>query len=116
MSKDRLDIAIEQFEDESLDLTLGERVSILRQALTLNAFEALKRVKKHGSKSVISEEEEYKQVECMKHFKVIEQMYACEIKMSKLTGKTSDRMTSEFMDAIKKMKGSVGEIITTIPT
>ncbi len=116
MSKDRLDIAIEQFEDESLDLTLGERVSILRQALTLNAFEALKRVKKHGSRSVISEEEEYKQVECMKHFKVIENMYACEIKMSKLTGKTADRMNNDFLNAIKEMKSSIGPVITTIPT
>ena len=46
MKIDRLDAAIVAFEDEQSELTLGERISILREALMINAFEVLKRVKK----------------------------------------------------------------------
>lgn len=113
---DRLDHAIAQFEDETLPLSLGERVSLLRNALLLNAFQSIQRIKKHGTKSPISAEEEYKQVECMKHFKIIESMYNSEMKANKASGKTGDAVTSDFMKQIKEMKSSIGDIIQTIPS
>lgn len=107
---DKLDVAIAAFEDESSDLTLGERVSILRDALMWNAFNTLKRIKKHGTKSPISEDEEYKQIECMKHFREIEKMYTSTVKMNKLTGKSEDKMNDEFMQAVRNMKSTMGDI------
>ena len=108
---DKLDEAIAQFEDETLDITLDERVSGLRQALLWNAFHAIKRIKKYGTKHPISEEEEYKQIECMKHFKEIEKMYIAQIKSNKLVGKSDDTMNNDFLKKIKEMKGSMGDIV-----
>lgn len=107
---DKLDLAIAAFEDESSDLTLGERVSILRDALMWNAFHALKRIKKLGTKSPISAEEEFKQIECMKHFKEIEKMYTSTVKMNKLMGKSDDKMNNDFLKVVKEMKSTMGEI------
>jgi uncharacterized protein YktA (UPF0223 family) len=108
---DKLDEAIAEFEDETLDLTLGERISGLRQALLWNSYHAIKRIKKFGSKHPISEEEEYKQIECMRHFKDIEKMYTSEVKANKLLGKPDDVMNVDFLKKIKEMKGSMGEIV-----
>lgn len=113
---DRLDHAIAQFEDETLPLSLGDRVSLLRNALLLNAFQTIQRIKKHGTKNPVSEEEEYKQVECMKHFKIIESMYNSEVKANKAAGKTGEALTLDFMKQIKEMKGSIGDIIQNIPS
>ena len=112
---DKLDEAIADFEDETLDLTLGERISGLRQALLWNSYRAIQRIKKHGSKHPISEEEEYKQIECMKHFKDIERMYISEMKVNKIMGKSDDVMNNEFLKKIKEMKSSIGDIVATIP-
>ncbi len=108
---DRLDKAIEAFEDESSSLTLGDRVSLLRQALMWNAFEAIQTIKKHGKKSPISEDEEYKQVECMKQFKDIEKMYTSQLRANKISGKAEGKMDDDFLKAIRDMKSSVGTII-----
>lgn len=113
---DRLDEAIAHFADETLDLTLGERISLLRDALMWNAYQALARIKKHGTKNPLSEEEEYKQEECMKHFKIMEKMYESQIKANKMSGKTQESMKMEFMNQIKEIKSSIGDIITTIPS
>jgi hypothetical protein len=112
---DKLDEAIAEFEDETLDLTLGERISGLRQALLWNSYHAIKRIKKFGSKHPISEEEEYKQIECMRHFKDIEKMYTSEVKANKLLGKSDDVINNAFLKKIKEMKSSIGDIIATIP-
>lgn len=111
---DKLDLAIAAFEDENEKITLGERVSILRDALMWNAFHALKRVKKHGKKSPISEEEEFKQIECMKHFKEIEKMYTSKVKMDKLMGKSDDKVNDEFLKALREMKSSLQPIVRNL--
>ena len=111
MKIDRLDAAIVAFEDEQSELTLGERISILREALMINAFEVLKRVKKYGQSSPLSDDEMYKQEQCAKQFKQIEAMYNSQLRQNKLTGKSNDKVGKEFMDAIREMKSSVGEIV-----
>lgn len=113
---DKLDQALAQFDDETLDITLGERISGLRQALMWNAFRTMQRVKKSGTKDPISEEEQYKQEECMKHFKIIETMYNSELKANKAAGISTEKMNSQMLQKIKDMKSSLGSIITNIPT
>lgn len=115
MAKDRLDIALEQFEDETLDLSLGERMAILRDAMMWHAFKTILKVKKHGSKDPVSEDEHYKQEECMRQFSLMEKMYAAQVKNDKLLGKSQETSKSEFLKKVKSMKSSVGDIISVVP-
>lgn len=110
---DRLDKAIADFEDETLDLTMGDRITNLRSALALVAFERLKRVQKFGKKiNKECEELEFKQVECQKMFKVIENMYYSQLKQNKILGKAqNDGMDKEFLKKIKEQKSSIGDIV-----
>ena len=109
---DRLDRAIRDFEDESLDLTMGERISILRSALQWAAFERLKRIQKLGKKAPESEELDFKQIECQKQYKIIDQMYMSQLRQNKLSGKAfEDGLGKDFLRKIKEEKGSMGEIV-----
>ncbi|MEO6637975.1 MAG: hypothetical protein ABIN25_06840, partial [Ginsengibacter sp.] len=63
MSNNRLDKAIAAFEDETLDLTLGERISGIRAALLHNVLNLIKRSNKTGKKSEAEKEEESKHIE-----------------------------------------------------
>ena len=108
----RLDRAIADFEDETLDITMGERISNLRSALTWAAFERLKRIHKLGKKSAESEDLDFKQIECQKQFKLIDQMYQSQIRQNKLTGKAQDDgMDKDWLKKIKEQKGSMGDIV-----
>ena len=108
---DRLDRAIAEFEDETSTLTIGERVSLLRMALFWNSFDAIKKIKKYGKKHPISEDEDYKQIECMRQFKDIEKMYYSEVKTNKLLGKNEGKVNDDFLKAIRSMKSSIGAIV-----
>lgn len=113
---DRLDKAIRDFEDEELDLTMGERISNLRSALTWAAFDRLKKINKSGTKSAESEELEFKQIECLKQFKLIDQMYTSQLRHNKLSGKAlDDGMGKDFLKHLKEMKSSIGDIVAKIP-
>jgi hypothetical protein len=106
----RLDRAIEQFEDETLDISMGERISGLRNALMWDAYRKLKAIgkaKKMGEKI----EEDADHIDRMKYFKDIEKMYISELKMNKITGKSNDNMDKEFLKRIKEEKGSIGDIV-----
>jgi hypothetical protein len=106
----RLDRAIEQFEDETLDISMGERISGLRNALMWDAYRKLKAIgkaKKIGEKI----EEDADHIDRMKYFKDIEKMYISELKMNKITGKSNDNMDKEFLKRIKEEKGSIGDIV-----
>lgn len=108
----KLDKAMQDFEDENSDLTLGERISNLRTALSWSAFERMKRIHKFGTKAEESIEEEFKQVECQKMFKIIENMYNSQMKQNKLMGKASeDGMGKEFLKKIKQENSSIGDIV-----
>lgn len=108
---DKLDIAIAEFEDENSDIPFEQRLSNLRTALMWNAFEAIKRVKRYGTKSPLSEEEEYKQVECMKQFKMMEAMYNSELRMAKSTGKRSEDIDRDYLKKIHSMKDTIAPIV-----
>lgn len=109
---DRLDRAIRDFEDETLDLTMGERISNLRSALTWAAFERIKRIHKLGKKTPEAEELDFKQTECQKQFKLIDQMYASQMRQNKLSGKAVDSgMDNEWLKKIKEQKGTMGDIV-----
>lgn len=116
MSSNRLDAAISDFEDETLDLSLGERISNLREAITWAAFHRLKLLHKYGKKSKEAEDLEYKQVETWKAFKVIETLYYSQIKQNKMLGKSQDDgMDKDFLKRIKEQKSTIGAIVREIP-
>lgn len=107
----RLDRAIADFEDETLDLDLGERISNLRSALTWAAFERIKRIHKLGKKSAEAEDLDYKQVECQKQFKLIDQMYCSQMRQNKLSGKAQDAgLDKEWLKRVKE-SNSLGSIV-----
>jgi hypothetical protein len=71
----------------------------------------MKRIKKHGTKSPISAEEEYKQVEGMKQFRIIERIYESELKQAKNAGKSAEDVDKEYLEKIKQRKSTIGEIV-----
>ena len=107
----RLDRAILDFEDETLDLDMGERVCMLRTALTWAAYDRMKRIHKHGLKSEESKDLDFKQTECQKLFRIIENMYYSQLKQNKMLGKAQDDGMDK--DWIKKIKEShsLGSIV-----
>src|SRR6478735_8104344 len=113
---DKLDIAIAQFADETLEITMGERLNLLGDALMWNAYQMMARIKKHGTKNPLSEEEQYKQEECMNQYNIMRKMYEYQMKANKMSGKTQESMNAEFMKHLREMKSSIGDIITTIPS
>lgn len=110
---DKLDIAINEFEDEASDIPFEVRLSNLRSALMWNSFEAIKRIKRYGTKSLLSDEEEFKQENIMKQFHKMEAMYNSELRMAKVTGKTKEQIDNNWLDVIKQKKSTVGDIVRT---
>ena len=113
----RLDRAILDFEDETLDLDMGERVCMLRTALTWAAYDRMKRIHKHGLKSEESKDLDFKQTECQKLFRIIENMYYSQLKQNKMLGKAQDdgMKAKDFLMRIKNQTGSLADIIAVIP-
>lgn len=109
----RLDNAIAEFEDETLDLTLAERISGLRKALMWNAFMGLKRLGSKKRQGILVEEDQ-NHIECMKFLNQIEKMYLAEFRMNKISGKSIENMDKEFLKKIKEEKGSIGSIVRDI--
>ena len=112
--KDKLDLALDEFTDEYSPLSLSEKMSNLRSAYMWSALMAMKRIKKHGTKSPISAEEEYKQTEGMKQFKLFERMYESELKSAKMEGKKVEEMGSNWLQEIKDSKSTMGSIVRTM--
>lgn len=110
-----LDLAIEEFYNEDSDLSLGEKMSNLRNAYMRTALQAMKRINRFGTKSPISAEEQYKQEEGMKQFKLFERMFESELKANKLQGKPSEDMDKHWLKEIRKSRSSLGNIVAMIP-
>jgi len=108
---DKLDKAMAEFEDEESGIPLSVKINNLRSAFMWNAFETMKRIKKHGTKSPVSEEEEYKQVEGMRQFRIIERMYESQLKSAKIQGKGSEDVDKEYLNRIKQKKSTIGDIV-----
>lgn len=111
---DRLDLAIDAFFDEEDHKSFGEKFEDLRDALMLNSILTIKKIKKYGKKSPISEDEEYKHEECMKQFKHFEKLYLSQMKVSKAGGKTQEEFDAHWLKNIKNQKSSIGNIVTMI--
>lgn len=112
----RLDKAIFDFEDETLDLSLGDRISNLRSALQWSAFERIKRINELGTKAEESAELDFKQTESQKLFKIIENMYYSQLRQNKMLGKAQDEGMSskDFLQKIKSEKSSMGDIVRSL--
>jgi len=108
---DKLDLAIEEFYNEESKLTISEKISNLRNAYMWTSLNAMKRIKQHGTKSPISAEEEYKQTEGLKQFKLFEKMYESELKSAKLQGKKTEDLDTNWLKDIKNAKSTIGSIV-----
>lgn len=109
-----LDIAMAAFEDEKSPLTLEEKISGLRRALSWNVLQSLKKVIK-GEK--LSGDEDYKHTECMRYLGQLEKIYASEARMNKQmlkSGKVLPDMDRDYLKRIKEENGSVGGIVRDI--
>ncbi len=107
----RLDKAIRDFEDETLDLSLGDRISLLRDALQWAAYDRLKMIHEYGSKSPEAAEMEFKQVECLKQFNIIDKMYRAQLQQNKMLGKAQEEgMDKEWLKYVKN-SNSLGSIV-----
>lgn len=111
---DRLDRAIEDFFDETSELSFSEKFSNLRQAYMWNAIHAMKLIQKNGKKHPRSEDEDYKQVEGMKQFRNLEKMYMAELKANKIEGKNSEELDKEWIRKIKESNSSLGSIVRSM--
>ena len=109
--QDKLDEAIELFEDESVDLPFAERFSMLRLAWLNNAFETMKFIKKNGIKNPISDSKRYIQEEGIKQFSIMEKMYNLELKAGEKKGKKQEDIDNDWLKEVKKMKSSIGSVV-----
>lgn len=109
--KDRLDKAIEEFENENSEISFSIRLSNLRSAWMWNVFETMKDIKKHGKNSQISEEKIYIQEQGIKQFALIEKMYNSELKAAKLEGKKLGDIDKEWLQKIKEGESTIGSIV-----
>lgn len=107
----RLDQAIKDFEDETLNFSLGERLSRLRDALTYAAYERIKVINKFGTRVIDADEGEYKLKECLKQYKIMEGLYKEQVKQNKELGKAKDEgMGSDWLRRVKE-SNPLGSIV-----
>lgn len=109
--QDKLDEAIELFEDQIVDLPVAERFSVLRWAWANNAFETMKYIKKNGIKNPISDNKRYIQEEGIKQFSIMEKMYNLELKAGEKKGKKQEDIDNDWLKEVKKMKSSIGSVV-----
>lgn len=127
MKEDKLDKAIKDFEDETLDLSLGERITNLRSALTKEALNVLKKklaVDKMVGTTLKEEMEainklkvEDKKInECFKMLSIIERLFKSQVSQNKLLGKgnESGMQSIDFLQKIKEETGSMGDIVRSL--
>lgn len=108
---DRLEKAIAEFTDDTLDLSLSVRMSNLRSAWLWKTFKYFSDIQKNGLKSKLTEEEEYKMIEGMKQFEKLERMYAAEVRAAKLEGKNSEDVGKDWIKQLKDTPSEIGSIV-----
>lgn len=107
----RIDEALNEFFDEASTLTFNEKFYNLQQAYMWNALDAMRRIQEFGKEAPESKDEEFKQVEGMKQFKILEKMYMSQLKSNKLKGISESETNKGFMEKIKQHKDSIGDIV-----
>lgn len=106
---DKLDVALASFfEDDGIPFS--SKFSNLRQAIMWNALETMKKIKEYGLRSKVSEEEEYKQVEILKQFKILEKIYKDEVKANKSVGKSEEELGREWLQRVRE-SDNIGKIV-----
>lgn len=109
---EKLDMAIEAFQDEKSVKTLAERISGLRQALMWNALMGLQQANKDGKG--LSADLEHKHKMCLKYLNEIEKLYAQEVKMNKMAGIKEDEIKFDFLTRVKNKESSIGGVVREI--
>ena len=127
MKQDKLDKAIADFEDESLDLSLGERITSLRSALTKAAIDVMKKkfkveqmrgttLKEEMTALTFVKEEQAKVNDCFKMLSIIERLFKSQVAQNKMLGKGSEAgmASADFLKKIKEETGSMGDIVRSL--
>lgn len=88
--------------------SLGEQIDQLGQEILATAFAYTDRLRKGGR---ISADEEYKQKQMQVQFNYIEKAYNKLIRTGRVTGVPGSISDANFIDAIKKKKSTMGDIV-----
>lgn len=104
---------LEEIESEDSTLTLEERFDVLAQSLIMNAWEIIKRIRKKGERA--DPDEEYRQNESLRQFKIISGVYASLKKNNRISDKPNEHFDEQLLQKIKAKKGSIGDIIRDVP-
>lgn len=93
--------------------TMEDRFDALMQAIVTYRFYLLDRHRRTGIKKV--SEEEIFLFECQEQLKHIERVFAIAKKHGRIANKPNDSFNEDLLAKIIKMKGTTGEIVTTVP-
>lgn len=93
--------------------TMEQRFDSLAQAIVTFRFYLLDRHRRTGRKKV--DEEELFLFECNEQFKHIERVFAAMKKHGRIANIPNDQFDEQLLGKIINMKGTIGEIVTTVP-
>jgi len=102
----------EMFSMDS-ELSIEERLDKLVEAMTCSAFYLMDRQRRTGKK--VSDAEREFQEEGMAQLKMIERCLSTAKKFGRLSGKVNPNFESGIVGRIRSMKGSVGDIVMSLP-
>ncbi len=102
----------EMFSMDS-EASIEERFDKLVEAMTCSAFYLMDRQRRTGIK--VSDADREFQEEGMAQLKMIEKCLSMAKKFGRLSGKVNPNYESEILIRVRGMKGSVGDIVATLP-
>lgn len=104
--------AIDSVFDCDENSSLEQRFDAILQVMISNAFFLLDRQRRSGVKP--SDEEKDFQQECLAQLKLIEKGFSVARKNGRIGNVPNQNFEGELLVRIKKMRGSMGNIVTTL--
>ena len=98
---------------ENSEMTIEERFDDLGQVIIANAYAILSRIRETGVK--IDPDEEYRQEETVRQFKVIASTMKILRSNGRITNKVNEHFDEQLLKKIKDKKGTIGNIVVDIP-
>lgn len=105
----QLTTAMEMFEDDSLNLSMFERLNLLRQAFFIYKSNYLKKLAQGGNDISKSEKELVKEGE--KVLKSLEQLHNAQMKANKVAGKRLDASDDDWIKKLNERADHLGSIV-----
>lgn len=108
-----LQSSLDAIEDENSQLTMEERFDGLMQQMIAFGFYIIDRHKQRGER--IYEHEREWQKDTIDQLKMIERIFVMAKKNGRIFPKPNEHFDEQLIDAIKKTKSTVGEIVRKLP-